>query len=155
MCEVWEVSAWFGRGNWGWKVEGQKVGEVREPVMYVWVGEVACGEVVGDGEEEEVWDDDVEDEDEDDEGKGGNEATAALSASSPRAINVHLYPFEAKRCAVERPMPRLPPVMRMCGGRGGIVWIFLPRLALLHGFWWLCFGCVVLVCCYVLGGVCM
>ena len=87
MCEVWEGSAWFGRGNWGWKVEGQKVGEVREPGMYVCVGEVACVGV-GDGGGGVVEEDDRDDDDGD--GKGGNEATAALSASSPRAIKVHL-----------------------------------------------------------------
>lgn len=61
------------------------------PEMYVWQFEV---------DEEEVG--------------VGRLATAALREASERERRVQRYEFEAKSRAIERPMPRDPPVIRTC-----------------------------------------
>ena len=61
-------------------------------------------------------------------GSGCSVATAAFRASSERAIRVQRYPFFAKSCAMERPMPREPPVMRAWRGRAAMVTVSVKVL---------------------------
>lgn len=64
-------------------------------------------------------------------GRGRNEDTAVLRSCSERDISVQRYEFFANNCAMARPMPRLPPVTRICRG-----------LAAMAGFsqWVFCYG---------------
>lgn len=55
--------------------------------------------------------------DDDGVGRGCNDATAVFNASSEREMIVQRYPCLAKSCAMERPMPREPPVIRTWRGR--------------------------------------
>ena len=48
--------------------------------------------------------------------RGCNEDTATLRSCSERDTRVQRYVFFANNCAIARPMPRLPPVTRMCRG---------------------------------------
>jgi hypothetical protein len=57
--------------------------------------------------------------------KGDKLARAFFRFSSEREIRVQRYAFLENNCAIARPMPRLPPVMRTCFGRLAMVGLVL------------------------------
>ena len=54
-------------------------------------------------------------------GRGVRLAMATFRSGSEREIRVQRYAFLENNCAIARPMPRLPPVMRTCRGRCAMV----------------------------------
>lgn len=80
------------------------------------------------------------------EGRGCNDETAALRFCSERDMRVHLYEFFANSWAMDRPMPRLPPVTSMCRGLVAIVEFFF-FLKLIVRLWKMAIDCFLSLYC--------